>query len=425
MKIVHIIPGSGGGFYCQNCMRDNELVHALRGLGHNVTIVPMYLPLNLNTSIEQGDTPVFYGAINVYLKQQLPLFRYAPLWLERVFDSKPLLQLAARLSGSTSAEGLEEMTISMLMGEQGKQATELDHLIRWLKHEEKPDVIHLSNALLLGLAPRLKQELSARLYCTLQDEHQWIDPMHAAYQQRVWQLMADKARFVDRFITVSHYYAQFMQKNLQLPESQIALVPMGIQLNGYESAASALPTPVIGYLNRLSEMFGLETLLDAYILLKKKFRHLELHLTGGYTAADKPFLKRLQNKINRAGVRDSVKIFTDFQRSSRLRFLRSLSVLSVPVPYGEAFGTYLIEALASGVPVVQPRAAAFPEFIQATGGGLLCEPNDPASLAEKISGLLLDPALAIELGRQGRQMVMQNYSIEKMAERMAQAYQTI
>lgn len=425
MKIVYIIPGSGGTFYCQNCMRDVELIYALRELGHDVVVAPMYLPLNVYSKQEMGDTPVFYGAINIYLKQLFPAFRKAPLWLERLLNSKPLLNLAAHFSGSTNAKGLEDMTVSMLQGEDGKQASELDQLLHWLKHVEKPDIVHLSNALLLGLAHRIKLELNVRLYCSLQDEHQWIDPMHADHREHIWQLMAEKAKDVDGFITVSRYYSEFMQKNMQLAKERITIVPVGINLQGYEPAPINTQPPVIGYLNRMSEMFGLEILLDAYILLKKKFVDLELHITGGSTTDDKPFIKRLYRKMNKAGVRNAVKIFPEFDRPKRMQFLRSLTVLSVPVPYGEAFGVYLIEALASGVPVVQPRVAAFPEFIKATQSGLLCEPNDAHSLADKINELLAKPDYARQLGCQGRKIVLTEYSIQTMAAGIIRAYEQI
>ena len=158
MKIVHIVPGSGGTFYCQNCMRDNELIKSLKTLGHEIYMVPMYLPISVDDHETEDDTPVFYGAINIYLKEKLPFYRHAPIWLEKIFDSQPLLKYAAKKSGSTRASGLEEMTISMLKGEEGRQATELDHLIKFLQKEIQPDVVHLSNALLLGLAKRMKEE---------------------------------------------------------------------------------------------------------------------------------------------------------------------------------------------------------------------------------------------------------------------------
>ncbi len=424
MKIVYIIPGSGGSFYCQNCMRDNELMQALLALGHQVTMVPMYLPLAL-----AGDklalAPVFYGAINTYLKQRYPFFRRTPQWLQHLLDAGPLLQLAARFSGSTNAKGLEAMTISMLMGEEGKQAAELEHLVNWLKREEKPDVIHLSNALLLGLAHRLKEEIKVGLFCSLQDEHQWIDPMDQAHGVRIWQLMSEKAKYVDGFITVSHFYSKFMQQKMGLPAERIQVVPLGIDLQGYEPAAPTNHPPVIGYLNRMAEPYGLDTLLEAFIILKKKFPDLALHLTGGQTAEDKPFIRRLQKRMRQTGVNHAVKIFAEFDRSHRIDFVRSLSVLSVPVIGNEAFGAYLLEALACAVPVVQPNCGAFPEFIKATGGGLLCTPDDPVSLAENIGELLAHPHQAKAIGEMGREAVQRQYSVDAMAHNIISAYRNV
>ena len=60
-----------------------------------------------------------------------------------------------------------------------------------------------------------------------------------------------------------------------------------------------------------------------------------------------------------------------------MRFLQGLDVLSVPTTYREPKGLYVLEALANGVPVVQPRHGSFPELIEATGGGLLVNPDDP------------------------------------------------
>ncbi len=109
-------------------------------------------------------------------------------------------------------------------------------------------------------------------------------------------------------------------------------------------------------------------------------------------------------------------------RAAKLAFLRSLSVFSVPARYGEAFGLYVLEAMAAGVPVVQPAVAAFPELIEATGGGILCAADSPHALADALEGLLLDQKRARALGEAGRRAVFQNFSAEAMARTMAQLY---
>jgi glycosyltransferase involved in cell wall biosynthesis len=427
MKIIHLIPGSGGTFYCQNCMRDNELITTLKKMGNEVLMVPLYLPLSAEDHMLMGDTPVFYGAINIYLKEIFPLYRHAPMWLEKLFDSPFLLKLAAKKSGSTRASGLEELTLSMLDGENGRQASELEHLIHYLKHDVKPDIVHLSNALLLGLARRLKNDLGIPVVCSLQDENEWIDPMREKYKKKVWDKMAERAAAVDGFIAASRYYADRSSAQMMIPAEKIHVVYGGIDLSLYQQAPHTFDPPVVGYLCRLSEYFGLGILVEAFLSLKKlaKYKNLKLYLMGGYTGDDKPYINKILKKISRQGILADVVIFDSFEIKERLAFLNKLSLLSVPVPGGEAFGAYQVESLASGVPIVQPRVGGYPEFIEATGGGILYEPNDPLQLAQALSSLLDDPERLREMGRTGRAAVMQNYSMKNMADQIMNVYRQV
>ena len=427
MKIVYITPGAGGSFYCQNCFRDNALLKSLIALGHDVVSVPMYLPSNLDSDCEMTGTPVFYGAINVYLKEKLPFYRHAPLWVERFFDSHFLLNFAAKKSGSTKATGLEDMTLSMLHGEMGRQASELEHLIHYLKEEIAPDVVHISNALLLGLAHKLKTDLGAKVVCSLQDENEWVDLMDEPYQEQVWDLMANKAEDVDLFVTSSRYYSEKSQKQLKIPPEKIQVIYGGICLDGYLKSPLPFDPPVIGYLCRMSEYFGLGILVDAFIKLKKdsRFQDLRLHLTGGYSGEDKSFLKAQMKKIAQNGFVRDVQIFKDFEKDSRVQFLKSLTLLSVPVPSGEAFGAYQVESLAAGVPVVQPNVGCYPEFIEATNGGVLYEPNTGEHLAETIASLLMNPDKVRKLGMVGQTVVMEQFSMDAMARNIARIYNDV
>src|SRR6185503_3780109 len=154
MKIVQITPGAGGMF-CGNCFRDNALVAALRKLGHDTIMVPLYLPIRLDEEDQSAGTPIFFGGINVYLQEKSPIFRTAPKWLHDLLASPTLLKWAAGRSARTRAADLGDLTISMLRGEEGNQARELDELIAWLKEQPRPDIICLSNALLVGMARKL------------------------------------------------------------------------------------------------------------------------------------------------------------------------------------------------------------------------------------------------------------------------------
>lgn len=427
MKIAYITPGSGDNFYCQNCFRDDELLTSLILLGHNVHKVPMYLPSGFERDGNVSSSPVFYGAINVYLREKIPGYKHAPSWMEKVFDSQPLLRYAAKRSGSTDASGLEGMTISMLHGEQGRHAAELDHLVQYLRDRIKPDVVHLSNALLLGLAYRLKHDLGARVVCSLQDENEWIDVMDPGQQPAVWDLMREKSAHVDAFIATSQYYSQRSQKEMSIPADKIWAIDGGVNLNGYQRSILPFDPPVLGYMCRMSEYFGLGIVVDAFLELKKKesFGNLRLFLTGGYTGLDKPFVDRQLDKIKAGGFEDDLRIFPEFHKGKRIEFLKSLTLLSVPVLSGEAFGAYQVEALAAGVPVVQPNVGCYPEFVAATQGGIIYDPNTPEMLAEAVASLLRDPDRVRTLAENGNKVVMERYTMEVMAKNVIQVYESI
>jgi len=347
------------------------------------------------------------------------------MWLEKVFDAQPLLKLAAKRAGSTRASGMEDLTISMLMGEEGRQASELEHLIGYLKKEVKPDVIHLSNALLLGLARQLKNEIGAKIVCSLQDENEWIDLMRTDYQAKVWGLMAERAVDVDMFVAPSNYCSEKSKMQLSIPERQIQTVYDGITLDGYQVSSLPSDPPVLGYLCRMSEYFGLGIVVDAFLRIKKdaRFRNLKLHLTGGYTGDDKIYVNQLMQTIAQQGFEKDVHIFEIFNKDHRVRFLQSLTLLSVPVPAGEAFGAYQVEALAAGVPIVQPNVGAYPEFVESTGGGVIYQPNNGQTLAAAMVELLRDPERMRTLGEQGRTAVFDKYSMQDMAANIIQVYE--
>ncbi len=425
MKILHFVPGSGGAFYCGNCIRDVTVVRALRALGNDVVVIPMYLPLLSDGEDIAGNAQVLYGAINVFLKQKIHFFRKPRPWFERVFDSPLFLKLAARTAGSVRASGLGELTLSMLQGEDGRQAGELQKLVVLLRDTVKPDVVHLSNALLLGLVRRIKEELNVPVFCFLQDEDTWINDVGADYVQPAWQMLKEKARDVDMFIPVSRYYADLMRGQLDIPAKKMSVVPIGIELDGYEEAPLSFNPPVIGYLNRISEASGMGILADAFIKLKKERRiqGLRLHVSGGRTSDDRKFIKELQKNLAAHGVLRDAQFFPSFDRTSRIRFFRPLSVFSVPAPGGAAFGVSLLEALASGVPIVQPNIGAYPELIQETGGGLLYEPDDADMLAEALSSMILDPTKSHKMGRRGRSSVHQYFNAQAMAEKLIEMYE--
>ncbi len=424
MTILQIIPGSGGSFYCGNCLRDSKYIEAFRALGHEVVKIPMYLPL-FSDEHDITDIPVFYGAVSIYLKQMFPLLRKAPAWFDRLLNSGPLLKVAAGFAGSTRARGLEEMTVSMLLGEEGQQKEELDRMVDWIAEHLKPDIIHISNALLLGLAKRLKEKTRVPIFCSLQDEDTWVDVMKESSREMVWKLMETKAAEVDAFIVVSDYYRDMMQRLINIPEEKLHRVYIGVNPDDYEFTPSSQKERVIGFISRESYENGLDILVDAFIELRsrKGFDDVTLLITGGSTADDKKLKREIRRKVKKAGLSDAVGYHRDFEEDGTREFFRKVSVLSVPVRQGEAFGIYLLESMASGVPVVQPALGAFPEIVRGSGGGMLYEPNLPANLADSLGTLLSDPNLLEKLSRDAREGVVTSFNIQSHASEMARIYE--
>jgi glycosyltransferase involved in cell wall biosynthesis len=425
LRIVQITPGAGKMF-CGACLRDNALVAALRRLGHSAVITPLYLPLTLDEADQSAGAPLFYGGINVYLEQHSAFFRHAPEWLHRMLAAPGLLKLAAGPATRARPENLGPITLSMLRGEEGNQSRELDELIGWLRRE-KPDVVCLSNALLIGLTRRLRSELRVPVVCTLQGEDWFLDSLPPGAREPAWRIMAERAAEADLFIAPSRYFADLMQKRLRIPPDRMRVVFNGINLEGFaaNSPSSILQPPsappVLGFFARLCREKGLEKLVAAFLLLKKRDRvkNLKLRAGGSCGPADQVVVDALRDRLEKAGVAGDVDFVPNPSRAAKLDFLRSLSVFSVPATYSEPFGLYLIEALASGVPVVQPAHSAFPEILQATGGGLLCDAHDLDALAGAIESLLLDPARARALGESGRRAVAEKFSVETMALQVA------
>ncbi|MHC4244820.1 MAG: glycosyltransferase family 4 protein [Planctomycetota bacterium] len=425
MNIVHITPSAGDSFYCENCLRDAALIKAMMKAGHDVLSVPLYLPLSAEVSDSIVNAPIFFGGINVYLQQKSSFFQKTPRWFDKLLDSPKLLRWVGRKAGMTSARDLGETTTSMLRGEQGRQIKELDRLVEWLDAQDtKPDVVCLSNIMLVGFARRFKQRLGVPIVCLLQDEDGFLDGLPLPYSDQAWGIIADRASDIDAFIAVSKYYADVMQQRLEIASEKMCVVYMGISLDGYELRQTEPEIPTIGYLSRMCPDKGLDTLVEAFIRLKNndKLNNARLRITGGKRTDDEKFLNQNRERLASCELLDDVEFLSDFDSITKSAFLRTLSVLSVPESQPVAYGLYVLEALAAGVPVVEPSNGVFPELLEITGGGVLFEPNNVAALAAAIEKILLEPDCARKMGKHGRDVVFEKFNIEQTAEEIVRIY---
>jgi glycosyltransferase involved in cell wall biosynthesis len=441
MRIAYIAAGAAG-MYCGSCLHDNTLAAALLELGEDVLLVPTYTPLRTdeaNVSIDR----VFFGGINVYLQQKSALFRHTPWWLDRLLDNPALLNRATRGAGSVDPKQLGDMTVSMLRGEAGNQRKELEKLVHWLITEVKPDIVHLSNSMQLGMARMLRERYGPPVVCQLSGEDLFLEKLPTTHYDEARALLRERAADADAFVAINRYYADFMADYLAVDRTRIHVIPHGLKLDGHAARPPVLPgvsesvssakkrdasePRVVGFLARICEDKGLHFLLEACDRLTKRgdVPPFELHAAGYLGENDRPYLEKLEARAAAGPLAGRFKYMGELNRDQKINFLQSLDVMSVPTVYRESKGLPALEAMANAVPVVLPDHGSFSEMIAETGGGLLCRPHDPADLAEKIAELLSDTSRAAELGRAGQRAVHDRYHAAVMARKTLELYQQL
>jgi glycosyltransferase involved in cell wall biosynthesis len=423
MRIAYITAGAGGMF-CGSCMHDNTLAAALVRQGHDALLVPCYTPIRTDEP-DVSAKRIFLGGINVYLQEKLGLFRHTPWFLDRLLDARPLLRWVARFAVKTRAEDLGDLTVSILQGEHGHQRKEVAKLVTWLAEEVKPQVVHLTAALLSGLVHEVKQRLQVPVLCSLQGDDIFLESLPPSHRSRCLALVRVHCREIDGFVATSKYYADFMAEYLSIPRERIHVVHPGLNLAGHGAPRPEQTRPfTIGYFARICPEKGLHVLSEAFHLLRQMpgTEGCRLHVSGWLGANNAAYFEDIHTKMKERGLGDHFLHVESPDHDSKVRFLHGIDVLSVPTTYREPKGLYVLEALANGVPVVQPRHGSFPELIEATGGGLLVNPEDPHDLARALRQLLDNPAHRDELGRKGKEAVHARFHADRMAAETVAVY---
>ena len=426
MRLLQLTAGAGG-MYCGSCLRDNALAAELMARGHDVSLLPVYTPTRTDEA-NVSDERVFFGGISVYLQQHVGFFRRTPAVLDFLWDLPGVIRAATGRGVSVDPKALGELTVSTLRGEDGFQAKEVRKLVRYLEALPPFDLVVLPVALLISLAGPLRRALRVPVVCTLQGDDLFLDGLGADHRRQSLELIRAHEPQVDAFVATSDYYADFMAGYLGLPRAKIHTVPIGINLEGHDPAPRLRTEQfTLGYFARIAPEKGLHLLARAYRVLRKELGlpPSRLRAAGYLPPEHREYLRGIEDELRGWGLLDEFRYEGEVDRAAKITFLRGVDVLSVPSPYAEPKGLYLLEAMANGVPWVQPRHGAFVEIQRHTGGGLLFQPGDERDLAKQILALAHDPALAAELGRRGAEGVGAHYSAARMAERALEVYSAV
>lgn len=431
MRIAYLAAGAAG-MYCGSCLHDNTLAAALLKLGEDVILAPIYTPIRTD-EVDVSEPRVFFGGINAYLQQKFPLFRRTPRWLDGWLDNPALLRLATKNASSVDASQLGDMTVSMLRGEQGNQRKELEKLVDWLVDEAKPDVVHLSNSMMLGLARLIRERGGPPIVCSLSGEDIFLEKLTPPYYEQARQLLRERGADVDAFVALNGYYADFMADYMSVPRERIAVIPHGLDLTGHgnPAARSADAPRRIGFFARICHDKGLHLLIEAAEKLasgqdgRAMSSPFEIHAAGYLGGGDRQYLADIERRVASGPLAGRFTYHGELDRAQKITFLQSLDVMALPTVYRESKGLPVLEAWANGIPVVLPAHGAFPELIADVGGGVLHEPLNADHLAEQLATLLAQPDRAAELGRRGQQGVADRYHAQVMAQRTLELYQRL
>jgi len=420
MRIVQITAGAGGRI-CGSCLHDNALVRALRDRGRDAILVPAFVPTTTdeeNVAIDR----VVMGGVNVWLQEHVPLLRYTPSFLDRPLDSRRLLDWLSSRTGSARAADLGPLTVSTLRGEAGRQRKEVAKLARWLATEIRPDVVHLSNALLLGLARTIREATGAGIVASLSGEDVFIEQLPAPYREQTWAMLRERAADVDRFVALNGFFAGFMGGRLGLPTAKVEVVPHGVDLTVFPAAPPDLAARRrarggrlrIGFLAQACPEKGLDQALKALAILAQD-RDVELVAAGATVEAERVFLAGCLALAETQGLADRFEWRGQVDRAGKLALLGAIDLFMLPTTHPEAKGLSVIEAMAAGVPVVAADHGTFPELLDGERAGLLHAPRDPADLARVIATLADDPDRAAACGRHGHALARSRHSAAAMA----------
>ena len=415
---IAIIPAGGAGMFCGSCMHDNTMTRALRDAGADVTLIPTYTPVTVDE--ENASEPVvFLGAINVYMESRFPMWKSLPRWLRRACDAARLLRAVARPGPTTNARHLGRLTLDMLDGESGPQRHEIDDLVRFVCDQLRPDVVIFSNALLVGVLRSLRQRFDGRVYCLLQGDDVFLEDLTDDDRERAIAKMSSRATEFDGFLTHSRFYRDHMAEYLNLPQNRFQLIPLGIDLDGCdgEPVDRGNPQFTVGYFARICPEKGIHKLVEAIRVLQERHPDTLVRIGGYVGPRDQRFAAEVRNSLEQHRLNHDWR-GTLATRDEKIQFYKSLDVLSVPTVYREPKGLPVLEAMANGVPVVQPAHGAFPELIETTGGGLLFEPGNTQAHADSLSNLVTDTPGRLRLATAGHSGVRAEFDSGTMARRL-------
>jgi glycosyltransferase involved in cell wall biosynthesis len=290
----------------------------------------------------------------------------------------------------------------------------------------RPAVVWLTNSLLLGVAPAVRERLGVPVICTLQGEESWIEGLGPAAGE-VRRLLRQHAPAVDRFVAPSAAYAGEMAAYLDVPRDRLRIVRPGVDVRTYAGGWQPAPRPFrVAYLSRLAPEKGIADLAEAVRRLEAdRPGEIELLVAGQAAGPDRAHWQEVRRELAAAGLDGAVRDLGEVSLAGKVHLLQRAHVVVQPSRFPERRGMAAIEALAAGTPVVVPELGVFPELVELTGGGVLVPPEDPAALAQTLRSLQDAPDELARLGQAAARAAREHLTLEVMAGQAARVVEEV
>lgn len=311
---------------------------------------------------------------------------------------------------------IEIFSLYKALGKDPRAYLRLWRLLRALK----PDVVHTRN---LGTIDCLPIAAAAGVPARIHGEHGWdvqdIDGTNRKYR---W-LRRATIPFTHRYVTVSRELAAWLSATIRIPGEKIVHIYNGVDANRFKPADSrnASGAFVIGSVGRFAEVKDPLNLVEAFILLMQRRPEFEgkvrLVMLG-----DGPLRPAAVSRLRQSGF-DRYADLPGAQDDVADR-LRELDVFVLP-SRNEGISNTVLEAMATGLPVVATRAGGTPELVSEGVTGSLVPPQDPSALAGALIRYLDAPETARAHGSAGRDRVEEQFSLQAMFDRYMETYEAV
>jgi glycosyltransferase involved in cell wall biosynthesis len=408
--------------YCGACARDAALARGLIARGHDVEVVPLYTPLKFDEEQPFEMSKVYLGGINAYLQQQSGLFRKLPPALDRWLDSPALLNWASKFAVKTRAEDLGPMTVSVLQGTDGRQKKEIERLIDHLRKGVKPDVVSITNTMLSGLAPALKEAFGAPIVCSFQGEEVFIGSLPEKHREKALNQLHRNAQHVDLFLTPSVTYGDQMAEFLGIGVDRVRLVRAGLDFKPLEPDKKRKAHPFrVCFVSTIARPKGLDLLAEAFVkFISDGDDSSELAIAGKQLNSE--HFEEVMSTLYASCSPDRITTFGEVSTADKEALLACSGAFCVPSRIAESRGIAVLEAIGAGIPVVAPNTGIYPEMLGLTGGGLLFDNENVDDLARCLAELRDDAKRADDMGKAGAKGAREHFSSKQMVDQAVAAF---